>query len=262
MSHAATGRGGLAGDEPDDGLPDVVADERRGLFLGGAADLADQHDRVGRGVILEETEGVDEARADQRIAADADAGGLPEPEPGQLVDRLVGQRAALRDDADPPFAADVAGNDAGLGAPRRDEPGTVRPDEPAVPLPDERQRPYHVQGGNPFGDADHKRNARIRRLHDRVGGNRRRHEEDRGVRARLAHRGRDRIEHRKPLVGGPPLAGRHPAHDVRAVLDGLPGVKGPFPSRQALDEEPSPFIYQNRHLTSLANPPARLPIAA
>ena len=64
-------------------------------------------------------ERVDEARADERIAADADAGRLAEPEPRQLVDRLVGQRAALRDDADAPFLADVAGDDADLGLARR-----------------------------------------------------------------------------------------------------------------------------------------------
>ena len=48
------------------------------------------------------------ARADQRIAADADAGRLAEAEPRQLVDRFVGQRAALRHDADAAFLADVA----------------------------------------------------------------------------------------------------------------------------------------------------------
>ena len=52
------------------------------------------------------------------------------PEPGQLVDRLVGERAALRDDADAPFLADVAGDDAGLRLAGRDEAGAVRADQP------------------------------------------------------------------------------------------------------------------------------------
>ena len=60
------------------------------------------------GVAGEQRQRVDEAGADQRIAADADAGRLAEPELRELVDRLVGQRAALRDDADAPFLADVA----------------------------------------------------------------------------------------------------------------------------------------------------------
>ena len=69
-------------------------------------------------------------RADQRIAADADAGRLAQPEPGQLVNRFVGQRAALRHDADAAFLADVAGDDAGLRLARRDEARTVRADQP------------------------------------------------------------------------------------------------------------------------------------
>ena len=38
----------------------------------------------------------------------------PSAELRQLVDRLVGQRAALRHDPDPALLADVPGNDAGL----------------------------------------------------------------------------------------------------------------------------------------------------
>ena len=53
-------------------------------------------------------ERVDEARADQRVAADADAGRLPHPLLGQLVNGLVGERAALRHDPDAALLADVA----------------------------------------------------------------------------------------------------------------------------------------------------------
>ena len=52
---------------------------------------------------------------------------LAHAEPRELVDRFVGQRAALRDDADAPFLADVAGDDAGLRLARRDEPGQFGP---------------------------------------------------------------------------------------------------------------------------------------
>ncbi len=57
-------------------------------------------------------------RADQRVAADADAGRLPQPELGQLMNGFIGQRAALRHDADAAFRADVARDDAGLGLAR------------------------------------------------------------------------------------------------------------------------------------------------
>ena len=75
-------------------------DERRRLFLGAAADLADQDDALGAGIVLEEPQHVDEAGADDRVAADADAGRLADAELRELVHGLVGERAAARDDAD------------------------------------------------------------------------------------------------------------------------------------------------------------------
>src|SRR5947199_259634 len=82
-------------------------------------------------------------------AADADAGALPQPEQRQLMDRLVGERAALGHDADASFAADVARDDAGLGLARRNHAGTIRPDEPrGRPVLEEGHRPQHVERRN------------------------------------------------------------------------------------------------------------------
>ena len=53
--------------------------ELRGVFLGGAADLADHDDRLGRLVGEEHFQHVDELGALDRVAADADRGGLAEP---------------------------------------------------------------------------------------------------------------------------------------------------------------------------------------
>ena len=78
---------------------------RRGL-LGGAADLADEHDRVGLVVGGEELEDVEERRADDRVAADADARRLAEPGIGHRLDGLVGQRARPRHDPDAALAMD------------------------------------------------------------------------------------------------------------------------------------------------------------
>ena len=119
VAHAASRRRGLAGDEADHRLLELALDEGGGFLLGRAADLADHDDGFGVGVGREQRQRVDEARADQRVAADADAGRLAHALPRQLVDRLVGQRAALRDDADAAFLADVAGDDAGLRLARR-----------------------------------------------------------------------------------------------------------------------------------------------
>ena len=112
------GRRGLAGDERHHRLAHVALDELRRLLLVAAADLADQHDRLGVRVGLEQRQRVDEVGADHRVAADAEAGGLPEPGLGELVHDLVGERAAARHDADRPGRADVPGQDADLGLAR------------------------------------------------------------------------------------------------------------------------------------------------
>jgi hypothetical protein len=52
------------------------------------------------GSLLEEADAVDVVHAADRIAADADARRLREPEVGGLPDRLIGERARAADDAD------------------------------------------------------------------------------------------------------------------------------------------------------------------
>ena len=63
-------------------------------LLGAAADLADHDHAVGVRVVVEELEHVDEVRAVDRVAADADAGRLADAERRELADGFVGQRAA------------------------------------------------------------------------------------------------------------------------------------------------------------------------
>ena len=76
VAHAAAGRGGLAGDEADHGLLHILLDELgRGLF-GRSADLADHDDGLGFRVFVEQAKRIDVGGADDRVAADADRGGL------------------------------------------------------------------------------------------------------------------------------------------------------------------------------------------
>src|SRR6267143_3598879 len=72
VAHASPGRRGLAADERDDRLLDAALDEGRRVLLGGPADLADQHDRLGPGIVGKEPEHVHEARAVHGVAADPD----------------------------------------------------------------------------------------------------------------------------------------------------------------------------------------------
>src|SRR2546425_12780566 len=116
------GRRRLAADEADHRLLDARLDVGRRLLLGGAADLADHHDRPRAGVLVEQAQHVDEAGAVDGIAADADARGLADTPLGELAHDLVGERAASREHADVARLVDVARHDPDLGLARRDDP--------------------------------------------------------------------------------------------------------------------------------------------
>ena len=201
-------------------------------------------------------ERVDEAGADQRVAADADAGGLAEPELGELVNGFVGQRAALGHDADAALGADVPGDDAGLGLPRGDQARAVRADEARRLALHEAQRLHRVEHRDALGDADDELDAGVGGFHDGVGGKRRRHEDHRGIGAGLRDRVGDGVEDREALVLGAALAGRHAADDVGAIGRGGLGVEGPFAAGEALDDEAGRLVDQYSH-GSVRDPLAR-----
>ena len=72
VTHRLAGRRREARDVGDDRLAHVLGDEVGRLLLLGAADLADHHDELGLRIGLEAAQDVDERRADDRVAADAD----------------------------------------------------------------------------------------------------------------------------------------------------------------------------------------------
>src|SRR3984957_14471962 len=97
MAHATPRRCGAAGDETHHGLAAAALafsdEELARIPLGAAADLADHYDGLGRRVGEQHLQHIDELGALDRIASDADRGGLPEPFTGGLEHRLIGQRA-------------------------------------------------------------------------------------------------------------------------------------------------------------------------
>ncbi len=99
------------------------------VFLGRAADLADHDDRLGGGVRQEHFQHVDEFRALDRVAADADSGGLPKAGLGGLEDGFVGEGAGSGDDTDGAGLEDRAGHDADLALVGRQYARAVGPDE-------------------------------------------------------------------------------------------------------------------------------------
>ena len=90
----------LSGDKADDGFVELGFDVVGGLFFRRASDLSDHDDGFRLIVILEQLEAVDEVGPIHGIATDAHARRLAKLYVTELVDRLVGQRAASGDDTD------------------------------------------------------------------------------------------------------------------------------------------------------------------
>src|SRR4026209_868212 len=72
MSHTASWRCSLSGDERDNVFRHILLCERGGLFFRRTTNLADHHDPDRLIVFLEELESVDVCRTNDRIATDAD----------------------------------------------------------------------------------------------------------------------------------------------------------------------------------------------
>src|SRR3978361_1336429 len=103
MAHTATRRRGYPGDKSDDRLFDLMLRQKLGsVDLGRSADFTDHDDRLGLGVMQQHVEHFDKIEALYGIAADADASALAKHGRAGLRDRLIGQRAGTRNNADAP----------------------------------------------------------------------------------------------------------------------------------------------------------------
>ena len=91
------------------------------------------------------------------------------------------------------------------------------------------------------------RDARVDGLVDRVGGEARRHEDERRVRAGLLDRVGDGVEHRDALDVLAALARRDAGDDVRAVGAVAQAVEASFAAGEALDDEPRVVVDDDRH---------------
>ncbi len=115
--------------KPTTGFFTFLLDELGGDFFGVASDFADHHDGMGVGICVEQLDGIEESGTDDRVAANADAGGLPDAEARELVDGFIGERAAAADEADIALLVDRAGHDADLAFAGRNDAGAIRADE-------------------------------------------------------------------------------------------------------------------------------------
>ncbi len=130
MAHAAAGGCRDTCDESDHRLLaaalGLVLQKLRRILLGRTADFADHDDRGGLGVGEEHLQNGDEFGALDRVAADADRGGLAEAFLGGLEHGLIGQSARPRHDADRARLEDVGGHDADLAFAGRHHARAVR----------------------------------------------------------------------------------------------------------------------------------------
>src|SRR6476619_4990269 len=143
----------------------------------------------------------------------------------------------------------VTRHDPDLGLTRRDDPGAIRSDEPRTfsILLQKIVRPHHVVDRDTFRDADDQLDAGVRRLHDRVRGKRRRHEDQRAVRSFFFARFGNGIEDREPLVRRSAFSRRHAADDFRSVVAALNRVECSFASGDALHDDASVLVGPDRH---------------
>src|SRR5205085_1600820 len=81
-------------------------------------------------------------------------------------------------------------------------------------------------------------------------------EDDRGVGAGRGDRVDHGVEDRDSLDVGTTLAGRHPGHDLRAVVPVAQGVEAALPAGEPLDDDPRVLVDDDRHQASPPFAPA------
>ncbi len=246
MAHATARRRGEPGDEADRGFLDLgLLEELGGLFFRRAPDLADHDDGLGLGVTQEQVQAVDEVGAVDRIAADADAGGLTQVHRRGLRHGLVGQGPGAGYDTHAPRLVDVSGHDADLALAGGDDTGAVGSDQTGFGTAEHPLHLDHIRYRNALRDADHQRDLGIDRLQDGVGGEGWRHIDDGRIGAGLRDRLGYRVEDRNVQVPGAALAGGDAADHLGPIGDRLLGMKGPLGTGEALADDLGVFIDEN-----------------
>src|ERR1700733_6901262 len=251
MPHAPSRRRGAPGDEADHRLlpPALgfVLEKLRGVLFRRAADFADHDDRLGRLVGQKHFQHFDEVGALDRIAADADGGGLAKTDLRGLEYRLVSQRAGARDDADFAGFENIARHDADLTFARGHDARAVRPNETRFRAAQRALDLDHVEDGNAFGDADDKRDLGRDRLADRIRRARRRHIDDASVTAGFVARFGHRVEHRQIEMRRAAFARRSAADHFGAVGNRLLGMKRAVLAGKALADHFGIFVDEDGH---------------
>ena len=187
-------------------------------------------------------------RAADRVAADSDARALAKPHARDLPDRLVGEGAGTRNDADVALLVNVARGDADaaaaggvLAGAGGDDAGAVGADEARFRAGHGPFHPHHVAHWNAFGDCNHQLEAGVHAFEDGIGGEGRGHE-DRGHGCAGGHsRLGDRVEDRNLvfliLEELAALARCDAGDNLRAVIERELRMAGAERAGDALNED-------------------------
>src|SRR5690625_4908965 len=248
MAHALARRRSHTGDIGHHRLFDVVGNIFGRLFLGRAADFTHHDDAFGVRVVFKQLKAVDKAHAVNGIAANANAGRLAQTGFGGLVNRFIGQGSRARDNAHAALFVNGAGHDANLALFGRDDARAVGPDQSNIVVVFKRcAHAQHVEHRNAFGNTGDYPNAGISRLQNGIGRKRRRHKNHGGIGTGLLNRFIHGVEDRQAQVILTALAGRDATNHLRAVLDGLLGVKAALAAGNALTDDFGVFVNQYAH---------------
>ena len=138
-----------------------------GLLLSFTSNLSNHDDSLGLGIVDETLETVNEVRAVEGIASNADTEGLSKTHHGRLVDSFICEGARPGDNPNAARLVDVAWHDANLASSWRNDARAVGTDQPGLALSQEGVlHLHHVLLGNSLGDADNQRDFSFKSFHD------------------------------------------------------------------------------------------------
>ena len=178
------------------------------------------------------------------IPPDADAGGLAVPGAGNLPNSLISKSSRTGNDAHLARLVNVAGHDADFALVGSDDTRTIGTDQACVGSGQARLDLGHVANGDALGDGDDEGNLRIDGLHNRIGGEGRRHEDSGGVSPLLPDCFLYGIVYGDAILKFlPALSGGNAGHDVGTVLDALRRVKTAGAAGDALDDYSCILVY-------------------
>nr|GME07389.1 Uncharacterised protein [Ipomoea batatas] len=234
----------------DNRLGHVLFDERSSFFFRTTTDFTDHDDRFSLWIVLEHFQDVDEVRARDRVAADADTGRLTVTDIGGLLNGFIGQGTGTRNDTDTARLVNVARHDADLTFARSDHTRAVWPDHAHACFIQLHLHGQHIQRWDAFGDGDDQLDTCIDSFQDTVFAERSWHIDDGCGRACGFNGFTHGVEHRQAQMGGAAFARCYAANQLRAVCQRLLRVESSLSAGESLANDFGVFTTVRQFLSA------------